>query len=114
MSGFEDVASVSQLPEGEMLGVKLSDGTPVCVFNHKGTIGAVGNLCTHAEFYISDGVMHKDGTLECMWHGARFDCRTGAAKRFPAQVPLPVYAVEIEGERVRVASTPPASAGSST
>lgn len=104
MSVFEDVAALADLPDGEMLGVTLANGTPVCVFNHKGTVGAVGNLCTHADFYISDGVMHRDGTLECMWHGARFDCRTGEAKRFPAQKPLPVYAVQIANDRVLVAS----------
>lgn len=103
MTTFEDVAALSDLPEGGMLGVTLSDGAPVCVFNHDGTIGAVGNLCTHAEFNISDGVMHEDGTLECIWHGARFDCRTGEAKRLPAQEPLPVYAVQIENDRVMVA-----------
>lgn len=89
-----------------MLGVTLSDGTPVCVFNHRGTIGAVGNLCTHAEFLISDGVLHGDGTLECIWHGARFDCRTGAVKRHPAEQPLPVFEARTVGGRVLVARSP--------
>ena len=34
-------------------------------------------MCTHAEFLLSDGTLRNDGTLECAWHGARFDCRTG-------------------------------------
>ncbi|CAN5277949.1 non-heme iron oxygenase ferredoxin subunit [soil metagenome] len=106
MSNLEDVAAVADLPEGTMLGVTLSDGAPVCVFNHRGVIGAVGNLCTHAEFLISDGVLHGDGTLECIWHGARFDCRTGAVKRHPAELPLPVYEVRAVGGRVLVASQP--------
>ena len=89
-----------------MLGVTLSDGTPVCVFNHHGLIGAVGNLCTHAEFLISDGVLHSDGTLECLWHGARFDCRTGAVKRHPAEHPLPVYEVRGVNGRILVRSSP--------
>jgi len=38
--GSEDIA------EGEMLGVELSNGEPVCVLNYRGTISAVGNLCT--------------------------------------------------------------------
>ena len=89
-----------------MLGVTLSDGAPVCVFKHGGVIGAVGNMCTHAEFLISDGILHEDGTLECLWHGARFDCRTGAVKRQPAELPLPVYeTMEVNG-RVLVKSLP--------
>ena len=89
-----------------MLGVTLSSGAPVCVFNHRGVIGAVSNLCTHAEFLISDGVLHGDGSLECLWHGARFDCRTGAVRRHPAELPLPVYeATEVSG-RVLVSASP--------
>ena len=97
-----------------MLGVTLSDGAPVCVFNHRGVIGAVGNLCTHAEFLISDGVLHGDGTLECLWHGARFDCRTGAVRRHPAEEPLPVYeARELNGrELVRPSPVPPSELSS--
>ena len=103
MSGeFHDVGSVAGLVEGELLGAVLPDGTAVCVYNDRGTIGAVGDVCTHAEFAMSDGVLHGDGTLECIWHGARFDCRTGAVRRHPASEPLPVYAVRVEGARVLV------------
>ncbi len=102
MSAFEDVAAVADVAEGAMLGVTLDGGAPVCVFNFRGSIGAVGNHCTHAEFLISDGVLHGDGTLECVWHGARFDCRTGAVRRNPAEFPLPVYEVRTEAGRVLV------------
>ena len=102
MSEFEDVAAVADIADDSMLGVTLRNGTPVCVFNHRGSIGAVGNRCTHAEFLISDGVLHADGTLECAWHGARFDCRTGAVRRHPATFPLPVYQVRMDGGRVHV------------
>ena len=102
MSEFEDVAAVNDLPEGEMIGVELRTGQPVCVFNHRGTIGAVGNVCTHALFRLSDGVLHPDGSIECLWHGARFDCRTGAATRHPAEWPVPVYDVRVEDGRVLV------------
>jgi 3-phenylpropionate/trans-cinnamate dioxygenase ferredoxin subunit len=106
VSHLEDVAAAADLPEGTMLGVTLSDGAPVCVFNHRGVIGAVGNLCTHAEFLISDGVLHGDGTLECVWHGARFECRTGAVKRHPAELPLPVYEARELNGRVLVRPSP--------
>ena len=107
MSAYEDVAAATDLAEGEMIGVELTNGEPVCVFNHKGVIGAVGNLCTHALFHMSDGVLHSDGTLECVWHGARYDCRTGAVRRHPAEWPLPVYDVRVQDGRVLVG--PPVS-----
>jgi 3-phenylpropionate/trans-cinnamate dioxygenase ferredoxin subunit len=100
--GFADVASTTSLPEGELLGAVLGDGTPICLYNDRGTIGAVGDVCTHAEFAMSDGILHADGTLECVWHGARYDCHSGAVRRGPAVDPLPVFQTRVEGERILV------------
>lgn len=102
MSDFEPLADVADLPEGALLAVTRSTGEEICLFNHRGTIGAVGNECTHAEFLMSDGTLRNDGTLECVWHGARFNCRTGRVCRGPAEDPLPVYPVRIENGRVLV------------
>jgi nitrite reductase/ring-hydroxylating ferredoxin subunit len=108
---FVDVAGVREVPEGTLLAVTLPAGDPVCLFQHGGTIGAIGNRCTHAEFAMSDGVLHADGAVECVWHGARFDCRTGAVKRRPAIDPLPVHQVRVEKKRVLVGPVvPPPSA----
>lgn len=106
---FADVAAVADVPDGELLGVTLPDGVPVCLYNQGGEIGAVGGLCTHAEFAMSDGVLRGDGTIECVWHGARFDCRTGGVRRHPATEPLPVYGVRIEAGRVLVGPRAPSA-----
>lgn len=103
---YADMAGLDEVAEGALLGVTLPNGVPVCLLRHEGTIRALGNLCTHAEFLMSDGVLHGDGTLECVWHGARFDCRTGAVRRHPASEPLPVYPVQVDGERVLVGLLP--------
>ena len=100
--GFEEVASTTSLPVGELLGAVLGDGTPVCLYNDRGTIGAVGDVCTHAEFAMSDGILHADGTLECVWHGARFDCLTGAVRQAPATDALTAYQVRVDDDRVFV------------
>jgi 3-phenylpropionate/trans-cinnamate dioxygenase ferredoxin subunit len=102
MSEFEYLADLGDLPNGTLLGVRRSDGDEVCLFNHDGAIGAVGNVCTHAAFLMSDGTLRNDGTLECAWHGAWFDSRTGKVCRGPAEDPLPVFPVRVEGERVLV------------
>jgi nitrite reductase/ring-hydroxylating ferredoxin subunit len=101
-SSFTDVASVSDVPDGKLLGVKLSDGTRVCLYNRRGTIGAVAGTCTHAEYPMDMGTLRTDGTIECGWHGARFDCHTGAVCRPPAVESLAVYEVRVEGARVLV------------
>ncbi len=102
MSPFEDLADLADLPDGALLAVRRSDGMEICLYNFRGAIGAVGNECTHAEFLMSDGTLRNDGTLECVWHGARFDCRTGRVCRGPAEDPLPVFPVRVDGSRVLV------------
>jgi nitrite reductase/ring-hydroxylating ferredoxin subunit len=99
---FHDVAETSDLPEGELLGITLPNGESVCLYNDRGVIGALGGVCTHGQFAMSDGVLIGDGTIECVWHGARFDCRTGAVRRSPATEPLPVYHVRVEAGRILV------------
>jgi 3-phenylpropionate/trans-cinnamate dioxygenase ferredoxin subunit len=45
---------------------------------------------------MSEGTLLSNGRIECAWHGAQFDCRTGAPKHYPAEEPLPVYDVKVE------------------
>ena len=99
---FENVANVADLPEGSLLSVRTRTGDEVCLFNYRGTIGAVHNVCTHAEFPISDGTLTNDGCLECVWHGARYSCLTGEVRRGPAIDPLPVYEVRVLDGKIQL------------
>ena len=101
-AGFEPLADVADVPDGGLIGVKNSAGEEICLYNLRGSIGAVCNVCTHAEFLLSDGVLRDDGTIECVWHGARFACQSGAVCRGPAVDPLPVYEVRVDDGRVLV------------
>jgi 3-phenylpropionate/trans-cinnamate dioxygenase ferredoxin subunit len=100
--GFARVASVAELPEGALLGVALPDGERVCLLNDGGTVRAIGDECPHQGFALSSGELLEDGTIECAWHGARFDCRSGAVLRGPAEETLPVYEVRVAGDDVLV------------
>jgi len=102
VSEFEQLADVADLPEGTMLPVQRSTGEEICLFNFRGSIGAVSNVCTHAEFLLTDGTLRQDGTIECAWHGARFDCRTGRVCRGPAEDPVMVFPVRVEADRILV------------
>jgi 3-phenylpropionate/trans-cinnamate dioxygenase ferredoxin subunit len=79
-----------------MRAVSTADGTRICLVNVDGEIHAVSDVCTHQEFAMSDGMLLPGGVIECAWHGAQFDCRTGAVKRVPATDPLPVYEVTVQ------------------
>jgi nitrite reductase/ring-hydroxylating ferredoxin subunit len=101
-SEFEIVADVLELPEGTLLGVRTAAGEEICLFNYRGQIGAVHNVCTHAEFPLSDGRLGNDGTIECVWHGARYACLTGEVRRGPAIDPVGVYEVVVQHGKVLV------------
>lgn len=101
-AAFETVATTEELPEGTLLGVRTASGDEVCLFNYRGQIGAVRNVCTHAEFPLSDGTLDRDGTIECVWHGARYFCLTGEVRRGPALDPVSVYEVRVEKGNVQV------------
>lgn len=99
---FEPVGSLKDLSEGMTLQRVLSSGEAVCLIRHRNEVSAVSDICTHQHFSMSEGDVLADGTLQCAWHGARFDCRTGEVRQGPAESPLPVYEVRIEGDAILI------------
>ncbi|CAB4724306.1 MAG: Rieske 2Fe-2S domain-containing protein [Actinobacteria bacterium] len=64
---------------------------------------ALGNVCTHADFLLSDGEVDcEERTIECWKHGALFSLTDGEALTLPATRPTPVYEVVIEDDQVKV------------
>src|SRR3954468_17784795 len=101
-SEFEPVASIGDFKDGMVVQRVRSTGDAVCLVRHNGEISALSDICTHEHFSMSQGDLLEDGTLQCAWHGARYDCSTGQVKQDPATSPLPVFKVRLEGERVLV------------
>jgi nitrite reductase/ring-hydroxylating ferredoxin subunit len=99
---FEHIDGVDQLAPGELRAVRLADGTRLCVGNSNGMFFAAPDACPHSAFPLSDGVLLADGTLECGWHGARFDCQSGAVLRGPATDSLPCWTLRVTNDGVWV------------
>jgi 3-phenylpropionate/trans-cinnamate dioxygenase ferredoxin subunit len=94
------VAKVSEIPAGTTKTITVDD-VPVLLCNVDGTIYAIEDVCTHDGGELDQGRL--DGAcVECPRHGARFDVRTGAVMALPAVVPLPTYAVRVEGDDIYV------------
>jgi 3-phenylpropionate/trans-cinnamate dioxygenase ferredoxin component len=68
----------------------------------QGEVFAVSDICSHADVNLSDGDV-DNGTVECWLHGSRFDLRTGQPIGLPANRPVPVYPVKIDGDDVYIA-----------
>lgn len=101
-SEFEKVASIHEIPENGVLAVTISDGRRICLIRSGGRVTAVPDNCTHQDFELSLGDVLPDGTIQCAWHGARFDCLTGEVRQGPADRPLPLFSVRMDGDSVLV------------
>ena len=107
--GFEPVAKVTDVHDQVPLGVTRANGDRICLIRRGNQITAVHDICTHQEFSMSSGDILSDGTIQCAWHGARFDCATGQVKQTPATEPLPVYDVKVVDGQVLVGELRPRS-----
>jgi 3-phenylpropionate/trans-cinnamate dioxygenase ferredoxin subunit len=96
------LASLSDVPPNPLLSVDVGE-FKVCLANADGKIYAFRDYCSHRDFPMSAGSIHGGATIECAWHGARFDMATGKAIRLPAIKPLQTYEVTVEGDDILVA-----------
>lgn len=92
--------SLHDIPDNGTLSVVLDDGTRVCLIRRGEVVSALQDECTHQGMPLSAGEVLPDGTIECPWHGARFDCVTGAVRRGPAEDDVQTYSVRLDGDSV--------------
>ena len=92
---FVEIAPASELPNGERLFVELGD-KPIVIFNIAGQFFAIGDVCSHDDGPLGDGVIEGNNVV-CPRHGAEFDVRTGKAMTMPAVIDIPSYPVQIRG-----------------
>lgn len=78
-------------PDEPML---LETVPPISVWNVDGVLYAIDDTCSHAEASLADGDV--EGCLvECPFHMAKFDLRTGEPESLPATAPVRTHAVEV-------------------
>ncbi len=96
------LASLADVPPNTLLSVNVGEFA-VCLANADGKIYAFRDNCSHKDFPMSAGSIHGGATIECAWHGARFDMATGKAIRLPAIKPIQTYEVTLDGDDILVA-----------
>ena len=97
---FVKVAETSDLPEGAMKRASIG-GTRVTLVNTGGNIYAFDDECTHDGGPLSDGTL-SDCVVTCPWHFSSFDIRTGEIVDSPAEEPIGVWEVKVDGTSVYV------------
>ena len=98
--GFVKVAQVSEIKPGEMIAVEV-DSEQVLLANVDGSIHAVDDICSHAYASLSEGDLNG-AEVECPLHGGSFNVTTGEAMGPPADEPVRVYKVQIDGDDILV------------
>lgn len=96
-----EVLSLSDLPKGEMIGLEVKGELIVLFHNEDGTVTALEDRCSHEEIKLSDGDF-EEGTVTCIAHGAKFDCKSGKHLCLPAVKGVKSYPVSIKGDKIFV------------
>jgi 3-phenylpropionate/trans-cinnamate dioxygenase ferredoxin component len=86
------LVDVSDLDERRVTVVETPHGT-LAVGITKGEPFAVSNRCRHLLASLGKGRVAEDGCLQCPWHAARFDVRTGAMTRGPQGALKPIAGI---------------------
>jgi nitrite reductase/ring-hydroxylating ferredoxin subunit len=95
-----NVAALSALAEGQMLGVEVGD-LLIALYNVDGEIYATDNTCTHAFAMLTDGFLDGD-IIECPLHGGCFKVKTGEGQGAPITEDLRTYPVRIVADAIEV------------
>lgn len=95
MSRGVRLAALRDVEPGVPLGVQLENGRRLCLVRDGDAVYAVDDRCPHRDFALSGGDVIAPCVLECPWHGAQFDVRTGAVLQGPSTDPLTTHAVRV-------------------
>ena len=96
-----DLLAVDEVPPGTMKMAWVDGTDQVLVINSNGDLTAVQGICSHEYFELDKGVLTA-GTLTCALHLSRFDVESGEPLDPPAEVPLAVYDVVVDGDRILI------------
>jgi nitrite reductase/ring-hydroxylating ferredoxin subunit len=97
---FVTVGKTSDIPPGAGAQLEIS-GKKIAVFNCDGDFYAIDDTCTHRGGPLSEGLVVGE-EVECPWHGARFNLKSGAHLCPPAPRGVTAYPVQVVGEEVRI------------
>ena len=103
---YEFVAMLTDIDESIPFAAQLDDGLRICLVRDGSAVFAFLDRCPHRDFPLSGGDLVKSCVIECPWHGARFDVRTGGVLQGPATDALFKLQVRVEDDRVLVARDP--------
>jgi nitrite reductase/ring-hydroxylating ferredoxin subunit len=96
-----DLCAADDVPPGTMKLCEVDDGELVLVVNLDGELHATQGICSHQYFELDKGFLTGD-SITCALHLSRFSLADGEPLDPPAELPLAIYPVVVEGGRVLI------------
>jgi 3-phenylpropionate/trans-cinnamate dioxygenase ferredoxin subunit len=91
--GFVRIASLAEVPEGELRSYDLT-GLRVAIVHVEQELFAIADECPHDQGSLAEGELGRDeDTVICPGDGSEFDLRTGEPVEGPAVDPVRVFPV---------------------
>jgi len=100
LSDFVSIAKVAETPPGT-ISVHEVGGVRIALCNVNGRFYAIDDVCTHDGASLDQGELQGQ-LVECPRHGAKFDVTDGRAVVLPAVRPVKTYAVQVDGDDVKI------------
>ena len=94
---FVKAAAVDEVPQRGLVDLEVEGERIVLISTGDGGYYALKDQCSHEDYPLSDGELMDDNErVECIYHGAKFNVKTGKAVALPAMRPVPSYEVKVE------------------
>jgi len=100
MPKFVRVATTSEIADQSATCVEV-EGKRVAIFNLGGEFYAIDDTCTHRGGPLSEGSVQGE-EVECPWHGAHFNIKSGEATGPPAAEGVTNYTVRLVGDAIEI------------
>ena len=100
MSNFISVANVSDFNDQPSKCVEVA-GKKIALFKLDDEFFAIDDTCTHKGGSLNEGNIEGD-EVECPWHGARFNIKSGKVTLDPADDDVSSYDVRLSGDAIVV------------
>ncbi|MBL4645573.1 MAG: (2Fe-2S)-binding protein [Hyphomicrobiales bacterium] len=93
-----DLCAKSDVAAGDIIKVDKND-LELAVYNVEGEYFVTDDTCTHGPGSLSEGYL--DGhIIECDFHGGCFDIRNGEVTAPPCMIPIRIYKIVADDNRV--------------
>ena len=100
MAKFVKVAKTSEIAEQSASCIEIEEKR-IALFNLGAEFYAIDDTCTHRGGPLSEGTIEGE-EVECPWHRAHFNIKSGAVTNPPAPTGVTKYNVRVIGDNIEI------------